>query len=260
MVRARLSCLVLPAILFTASAFLFSAQEPFSNTRPPGRDPDVAANPGAENIYVPPMPGRPFTGKSEVTWTSPDGSSSHFAFMSMLARDSSGKLYFESRRRVGASGEIQPRWNFIMIDPQEKTRTTCYVSTKTCRINAFRRTVYADSEGAEDLPRAATMEKVSLGTNVIDALILEGTREITSVAQGAYNNSQPLVITRDVWHSQELALDVEVVKTDPRSGKFDRKLEILSRNDPDPEYFSIPSDYTSVDNRPLNAKRSTPQQ
>jgi hypothetical protein len=260
MVRTRLSCLVLPAVLVAASAFLLSAQEPFSNTRPPGRDPDVAANPGAENMYVPPIPSRPFTGKSEVTWTSPDGSSSHLAFMSMLARDSSGKLYFESRRRVGPSGDIQPRWNIIIIDPQEKTRTTCYVSTKTCRINAFRRSVYADSEGVEDLPRAATMENVSLGTNVIDALTLEGRREITSVAEGAYNNSKPLVITRDIWHSPELDLDVEIIKTDPRSGKFDRKIEILSRNEPDPEYFAIPSDYTFVDNRPQHAKRSTAQQ
>jgi hypothetical protein len=248
--RARASWVVLVVAVLAAFAASLSAQEPFANTRPAGKNPDVAANPGAENMYVSPKPGQPFTGKSVVTWTSRDGSTSHFAFMSMLARDSSGKLYFESRRRMAESGEIQPRWNFIIIDPKEETRTTCYVATKTCRINAFRRISYAESEKSEDIPRASTMETVSLGTNVIDALTVVGTRETTSVAAGAYANAKPLVITRELWHSPELDLDVSITKTDPRSGTFTRKIEILSRGEPDAEYFAIPSDYTFLDNRP----------
>jgi hypothetical protein len=259
MVHPSPLCLVLNALLLLASPTLLLAQEPFDYTHPSGWHPDVAANPGVEDMYVPPRPGQPFTGKAVVTWTSADGSSSHVAFMDMLARDSSGKLYFENRRRLNASGEPQPRWRIDIIDPKEKTRTTCYVSTRTCRVNAFRRNVYAQSADVEDVPRASTMRSVSLGKNVIDALILEGTREITSVAAGAYNNPEPLVITRDIWHSPELDLDVIVSKTDPRSGVFTRKIEIQSRNEPDPEYFSIPSDYTIVDNRPQNATRSTAQ-
>jgi hypothetical protein len=249
MARIRVSWLLLPLTVFAASPSFLAAQEPFATTRPSGMNPDVAAHPGVEDMYVPPKPGQPFTGKSVVTWTSPDGSSSHFAFMSMLARDSSGRLYFESRRRMVESGELQPRWNFIIIDPKEQTRTTCYVSTKSCRINAFRRDSYAQSGKTEDAPRATTMESVSLGTNVMDALTVEGTRETTSVAAGAYGNSKPLVITRELWHSPELNLDVSITKTDPRSGVFTRKIEILSRAEPDPEYFPIPGDYTFLDNR-----------
>jgi hypothetical protein len=152
------------------------------------------------------------------------------------------------------SGELQPRWNFIIIDPKEETRTTCYVSTKVCRINAFRRAVYAESEKNDDAPRASTMESVSLATSLIDALTVEGTRETTSVAAGAYGNSKPLVITREVWHSPELDLDVSITKTDPRSGIFTRKIKILSRAEPDPEYFTIPADYTFLDNRPTVKK------
>jgi hypothetical protein len=254
MMRYRVSWLVLSVALFVVFATFLPAQEPFANTRPPGKNPDVAAMSGVENMYVPPTPGRPFTGKSVVTWTSNDESSSHLAFMSMLARDSSGKLYFESRRRMTASGEIQPRWNFILIDPKEETRTTCYVATKTCRINAFLRAVYAKSEAAEDAPRASIMESVSLGTSVIDALTVEGTRETTSVTAGAYGNSEALVITRELWHSPELDLDVVIKKADPRSGNFVRKIEIVSRNEPDPEYFTIPKDYTFLDNRPTEKK------
>jgi hypothetical protein len=252
MMRQRVSWVVLAAVLSSASPLL--CQEPYANTRPPGLNPDVAAQPGAENMYVPPKPGQPFTGKSVVTWTTPDGTSSHFAFMSMLARESSGKIYFESRRRLTQSGDIQPRWNFIIIDPKEKTRTICYVETKTCRINAFRHIVYTDSEETVDAPRASTFDSVSLGSSVIDALVVDGRRETTLVAAGAYNNAKPMVITREIWHSSELDLDVSVTKTDPRSGTFARKIEIVSRAEPDPEYFAIPSDYTFVDNRPIVKK------
>jgi hypothetical protein len=43
---------------------------------------------------------------------------------------------------------------------------------------------------------------------------------------------------------------VLITKTDPRSGTFTRKIEILSRAEPDPEYFTIPGDYKFLDNRP----------
>jgi hypothetical protein len=254
MIRFRASWLVLSVAFLIVFATSLSAQQPFANTRPPGKNPDVAAMPGVENMYVPPKSGQPFTAKSMVTWTSQDESSSHVAFMSMVARDSSGKIYFESRRTQTDSGEFRPRWNFIIIDPKEETRTTCYVATKSCRINAFLRAVYAKSEGAEEAPRASTMVPANLGTSVIDALTVEGTRETTSVAAGAYGNSKPLVITRELWHSPELDLDLMIKKSDPRSGTFVRKVEIISRNEPDPEYFTIPSDYTFLDNRPTVKK------
>jgi hypothetical protein len=251
MIRRCVSWMIVGVVFGFLAASSLPSQEPFANTRPAGKVPDVAAEPGADNLYVPPKPGQPFTGKSTVTWVSPDESQSHFAFMSMLARDSSGKLYFESRRRMLKSGELQPRWNFIIIDPKEQTRTVCFVEQKTCRINAFRRVSFAESNDSEDLPRATAMETTSLGTSVIDALTVEGRRETTSVAAGAYNNSKPLSITRDIWHSPELDLDVAITKSDPRSGTFARKIEIVSRGEPDPEYFTIPKDYTMFDNRPV---------
>ena len=254
MIRHRASWLVLSVASLTVFASLLSAQQPFANTRPPGKNPDVAAMPGVENMYVPPKSGQPFTAKSVVTWTRQDESPSRVEFMSMVARDSSGKIYFENRRRLTESGEFQPRSNFIIIDPKEETRTTCYVATKSCRINAFLRAVYAKSQGDEEAPRASSMVSASLGTSVMDALTVEGTRETTSVAAGAYGNSKPLVITRDLWRSPELDLDMMISKTDPRSGTFVRKLEILSRNEPDPDYFTIPSDYTFLDNRPTARK------
>lgn len=100
------------------------------------------------------------------------------------------------------------------------------------------------------------MQSVSLGSNVIDTLVVDGRRETTSVA---YGNRQPLLITREIWHSPELDLDVSVSKTDPRSGIQLRKIEIVSRSEPDPDYFAIPSDYSQLDNTRSAKQPANPQ-
>lgn len=243
--------LVVMGLVFSLGSSLF-AQEPASGNAS-ARTPDVAADPWIENMYVPPIAAQPFTGKSVVTFTTLDGAT-HQLFMSMLARTPSGKIYFENRRAFSPTGELEPRTYFIVIDPKEKTRTICYVSTKTCRINAFRRINYGQAENVEDVPRAANMESVSLGTSVIDSLTVTGTKETTSVAAGAYGNKEAMVITREVWHSPELDLDVSITKTDPRSGTHTRTIEIISRGEPDAEYFTIPTEYTFFDNRPVAKK------
>lgn len=66
MVRGCVSWMVLGVVLVIPAASSLPSQEPFSNTRPAGENPDVAAEPGADNLYVPPKPGEPFTGKSTV--------------------------------------------------------------------------------------------------------------------------------------------------------------------------------------------------
>jgi len=206
---------------------------------------------GVENMYVPPTPHAPFSAKSvaSLTRTLRDGSTSYFAFFSLLARDSSGRIYFENRRPIPMSGDPVARSYFIMIDCGEHTRTICYVATKTCRINSFRRTTYAESQSRDEAPPASSSESVSLGTDVIEALTVTGTRETTTIAVGAYGNHRPIITTKEAWHSPELDLDVSMTRTDPRSGTQTRKITEISRAEPDMQYFSIPADYQMLDNR-----------
>jgi hypothetical protein len=97
----------------------------------------------------------PFSAKSVALLTqNRQGSSVRFGFISLVARDSSGRMYFENRRPLAPSGEPLPRTYFIVIDPAEHTRTTGYVATRTCRINAFRHVSYDETEKADEAPRA----------------------------------------------------------------------------------------------------------
>lgn len=259
MLRFRVSSLVFGASILAAFLFSISLAGQQPAPEPVGEIPDVAANPGIDNMYVPPIAGQPFTGKSVVSRSGLDGSNAHTMFISMLARDSKGKIYFENRRLIDPNGEPQPRWYFIVIDPNEKTRTICYVSTKSCRVNSFRRISFGQPEESPEAPRASTFQSVSLGSSVIDAIAVEGRRETTYVAAGAYGNRQPLLITREIWHSPELHLDISITKTDPRSGIQARKIEIVSRNEPDPDYFTIPSNYAQLDNTRTPKQSANPQ-
>ena len=258
MTRSRVSWLGFIAFVFLASAVAQPAQE---SSRVPvsapvatavgatATAPDLA--PGIENMYVPPTPHAPFSAKSVASLTRSlhDGSTSYSEFFSLLARDSSGRIYFENRRPMPTSGDPEPRTYFIMIDPGEHTRTTCYVATKSCRINSFRRTTYAESQSRDEAPPASSSESVSLGTDVIEALTVTGTRETTTIAAGAYGNHRPIITTKEVWHSPELDLDVFTTRSDPRNGTQTRKITEISRAEPDAQYFSIPSDYEMLDNR-----------
>jgi hypothetical protein len=258
---SRVSWLVLAAaFLFLVSAVGLPAQEP--TARVPVSTPVITGAPapdaanGVENMYVPPTPHAPFSAKSvaSLTRTLRDGSTSYFAFFSLLARDSSGRIYFENRRPMPTSGDPEPRTYFIMIDPGERTRTICYVATKTCRINSFRRSTYAESQSRDEAPPASSTESVSLGTDVIEALTVTGTREITTIAMGAYGNHRPIITTKEVWHSPELDLDVSTTRADPRNGTQTRRITEISRTEPDAQYFSIPADYEMLDNR-VHAKQ-----
>jgi hypothetical protein len=233
----------LPAALLLTSATSLPAQES-SMPLPVGtRPPDAAANAAIESMHIPTTPG-------EIR----KGSTVRFGFVSLVARDSSGRMYFESRRTLAPSGELLPRAYFIVIDPGEHTRTMCYVATKTCRVDAFRHVSYDEQGDGDEAPPASATESVNLGTHVIESLTVLGTRETRVIAAGAYGNSQPMITTKEVWHSPELDLDISIVRTDPRWGTESRKMTEISRSEPDGGYFAIPADYQLLDNRP-NAKK-----
>src|ERR1700678_3817326 len=93
------------AVLLSSSAVFHAQESPVSlpsGTLPP----DGAANSVMESMHVPGTTGAPFSATSVALLTQiRQGSTARFGFISRVARDSSGRLYFENRRPVAASGE-----------------------------------------------------------------------------------------------------------------------------------------------------------
>ena len=87
----------------------------------------------------------------------------------------------------------------------------------------------------------------SMGERIIEGLEVTGTRQEFTLPAGAIGNEQPIVVSSEQWFSPDLGVVVASTVRDPMMGDTSYKLEQVSRNEPDPALFTIPSDYTTTD-------------
>jgi hypothetical protein len=83
----------------------------------------------------------------------------------------------------------------------------------------------------------------SLGTQTFDGIVAQGTRTTSTIPAGKIGNEQPIQIVSERWYSPDLQLVVMSKQTDPRSGETVYRLSNISRSEPSPAMFSVPSDY-----------------
>jgi hypothetical protein len=90
-----------------------------------------------------------------------------------------------------------------------------------------------------------TTEK--LGTQTIEGLLVEGTRNTTTFPTGARGNDRPISTVNETWMSPDLKMMILSKSTDPQSGEHTQKLTNVSRAEPSPDLFQPPPEYTVVD-------------
>jgi TonB family protein len=83
----------------------------------------------------------------------------------------------------------------------------------------------------------------------------DGTRITHTMPAGSMGNERPIEVTYERWSSKELYLDVLIKSVDLRSEESTQQMTKISRGEPDPALFEIPSDYT-VQEITLSAIRS----
>lgn len=87
----------------------------------------------------------------------------------------------------------------------------------------------------------------SLGTQTIEGVLAEGSRTTVTYPIGAVGNDRPITTVSETWTSPELKTVVLSKNSDPRNGDSTTRLTNISRLEPDPSLFEIPSDYEIVD-------------
>ena len=87
----------------------------------------------------------------------------------------------------------------------------------------------------------------SLGTQTIEGVLAEGSRTTVTYPIGAVGNDRPITSVSETWTSPELKTAVLSKNSDPRHGESTTRLTNISRVEPDPSLFRIPSDYEIVD-------------
>jgi hypothetical protein len=91
------------------------------------------------------------------------------------------------------------------------------------------------------------MSQDSVGTQLINGVQAEGHRTIETIPAEAEGNDRPITVVSETWFSPELKLTVLTKRSDPRSGDSTVQMLNLSRAEPDPFLFTVPSDYSIVD-------------
>ena len=81
----------------------------------------------------------------------------------------------------------------------------------------------------------------SLGTQVMEGLTVEGTRDTRTIPAGAIGNEKPIVITSEIWTSPDLQTIVLSKRNDPRFGETVYQLTNITRSEPDPALFQVPN-------------------
>jgi hypothetical protein len=231
----------------------------------PLRGPDASTRTHISGITILPVAGKPFSGRDSVDWTRTleDGTVVAMHQDALLARDSEGRIYRENVTRFPANSDgHSQRKQFTIFDPVAHSRTVCEVSSRRCVVNAYHSPISFQQRPAgpfDDGKR--TLSRESLGTDMIDGLNVNGTRETIVINPGVVGNSQALSITKEFWYSPDLEVNLSVTRKDPREGTITIHVVDLSRSDPDRSLFQVPANFVVEEHRSVAAKTAnSPQQ
>jgi hypothetical protein len=86
-----------------------------------------------------------------------------------------------------------------------------------------------------------------LGSQTMQGVYATGVRTTRTIPAGEIGNEQPIRIVTEVWTSPDLKTVVYSKRTDPRMGEQTFQLTSISRSEPDPSLFTVPSDFKVVD-------------
>jgi len=86
-----------------------------------------------------------------------------------------------------------------------------------------------------------------LGSQTMQGVTVTGTRTTRTIPKGQIGNDAPISIVTEVWTSPELKTVVYSKRSDPRIGEQTFQLTNISRSEPDPSLFTVPSGFTVTD-------------
>ncbi len=241
--------------LATASLF---AQGPGRHMGPgPAGDFEmVRAEFGLSNKVV---AGAPYSAQAVTQFTQALANGDHIqrTTTASVARDSQGRTRMD--RSIGtvgalaASGRGEER-AIVIHDPVAGMSYALDPASKTAHAMAIpAEHNHARPENASARPErwqaAAKIE--DLGTQTIQGLSAQGKRVTRVIAAGKEGNEKEIDIVTETWYSPDLQVVVMSKTSDPRFGDSVYQLNSLTRAEPDPALFTIPSDYAVKQGRAM---------
>jgi hypothetical protein len=95
-----------------------------------------------------------------------------------------------------------------------------------------------------EVQRSGERHTENLGQQMVEGILVDGTRTTTIIPAGAIGNAQPITIVSEQWFSPELQILVSTRHSDPRTGETVYRLANIVRGEQDRSLFEVPADYT----------------
>lgn len=162
--------------------------------------------------------------------------------------DGSGKAIVKSGEGIGfgigsGGGAVKPK---VKTFTMSKGNVVNSVQFDTTNDRGTKTYVTVDDKG-----EGTDVKHESLGTQTIEGVTTEGTRETRTIPAGTIGNEKPIVITSEIWTSPDLQVVVLSKRNDPRFGETVYKLTGITRGEPDPALFQPPS---NIKQAPIHTK------
>lgn len=164
-----------------------------------------------------------------------------------VARDSQGRTRMDrSLAAVGAlSATAGGQARAIMIhDPVAGMSYALDPASRTARSMPIPAARTASAEAhARPARTQAEAKTEDLGTQVMQGISTQGKRVTRAIPAGKEGNEKEIDIVTETWYSPDLQVVVMSKTSDPRFGESVYQLSAISRTEPDPSLFAVPSDY-----------------
>ena len=199
----------------------------------------------ADGIEILPLTENTFSARYSIDTiqNQDDGSLKTVHVDTSVARDRQGRVYREHRSIVSSNSEKESGLvDIFILDPAAHNRTSCTVATRHCRVVRYLGPSFLKPapDGLLD-PSAHFVTRKSLGSDIIDGFNVIGTRETVEI-RGGWPEEKWQVSTREFWYSPDLGVNLSA-KSNPIAGEMTIRIVDLSRSDPDPALFQIPSGF-----------------
>jgi hypothetical protein len=214
----------------------------------------VAQDPRANGTFVTPIPDAPFTAvdKVEQTRIAPDGTLVNLQITRAIARDSRGRIYKVARlpRQTTENG-ASSIYIIEIYDPQTKTYTLLYPRSRTFwkgdldhTPNLLAQEYFYGSPMHNGLPVYHYSREQDLGMRTMQDLSVHGILETETVVD---DKGKTIDATDEYWYSDDLRLSLLAKCKLPGGGSVTVTVTQITRTEPDPKLFDIPSGYRQID-------------
>jgi hypothetical protein len=216
--------------------------------------------------FGPTVTGAPYSGQeiTEETQTLANGNVITRKVTVNVFRDSSGRVRTERTMPAGRPGmggrpgtapatasAQTPRTVISIHDPVAGVASELDATSKT----AHQMTIpnrggngFGGGRGREANGQTASTDpnvvRETLPMQTINGVQATGTRVTRTIPAGQIGNTQPIQVITETWHSPDLKVPVMTKRIDPVHGNVTTQLMNITRSEPDPSLFQVPSDYT----------------